>query len=1070
MIKLDYDNLLLPYYYLHVMIKRFTKPFFVGKTTPLASAMLLALMAPNSTFAFERMEEVINQFYANQQNVTGTVRSAEGPLRGVTVSVKENPSAITSTDEQGAFNIQAAIGQTLIFKTVGYQTVEKVVNGATILVSLQASEEALEEVVVVAFGKQKKENLTGAVASITPKQLAERPVTSMQNALQGISPGITVLSRPGEVSKGNNATITVRGRSNLGSPSPMFIIDGIPATANEFSALSPNDIASMSVLKDAASASLYGSRAANGVILVNTKNGGGDRAIVGFSANYGLQSATYLPDYANSVEYATLYNRAMKNAGKAEAFSADVIEKYKNGSEPDLYPNTDWYKEVLKSTAPQKDLSVNITAPGKITKYYIGLNYFDQQSLVPSRSQKRINSKFNTDTEVVKNILRIGSNFSFLKQDYDRTGSDISWWEMGRALPMTVLKHSDGTWGSISNGIANATIAGNNQLRAIQEGGRGTNRDNYLQAALNGSLTPLKGLSIDGLVSLKYTNSNTFSFTNTTNPVINFLTKQEMSTTANKINQMTEYWGKREELLLQGTINYERTFGKHYGKVTVGSSQESNVYREAFLGRKNFLNNDLNTIVTGSSATSDMSNDGRLANRTTQDEWALRSYFGRFNYVFNDKYMFEANTRIDYSSRFAPEHRQAIFPSFSAGWNIDKEDFMENVAWIDALKLRGSWGALGNQDAVAIGNYFNSIKIGSDYNFEGVAVDGAQQASHVNYAALWEKVYMTNVGVDATILGGKINLTADYFVKNTKDILLQPVVLGTLGWSSAAYANQGQTRNRGIEVVATYNGTIGDEFKYSVSGNVSYIKNEIVSLGDFSESISGYWINRVGASVGDYYGYKSDGLFTSQEEIDNHPSQRAIAGNSKVGDIKYVDVNGDGVLDANDRTILGNDVPWINYGFSLKAAYKNFDIDVLTYGVAGVKTYMEGEAVQPFFNNGNVKQGWLTQGWTEENNRADAAFPRITTVADAPQNYITSDFWLFSGNYLRIRAITLGYTFPVASISKLGLSQLRVFGSSNNPFTILGDKRLGDFDPETGSGRPSYPGVKTFSLGVTARF
>lgn len=329
---------------------------------------------------------------------------------------------------------------------------------------------------------------------------------------------------------------------------------------------------------------------------------------------------------------------------------------------------------------------------------------------------------------------------------------------------------------------------------------------------------------------------------------------------------------------------------------------------------------------------------------------------------------------------------------------------------------------------------------------------------------------MSNVGVDATLFDGKINLTAEYFVKNTKDILLQPITLATSGWDKQAFANQGQTRNRGVEVIATYNGKVGDEFKYSVSGNFSYIKNKIVSLGNFNESIDGYWINRVNGSVGDYYGYKSDGLFTSQAEIDNHPSQKAIAGNTKIGDIKYVDVNGDGELTPADRTVLGNDVPWINYGFNLRASYKNFDIDVLTYGVAGVKTYMEGEAVQPFFNNGNIKSQWLENGWTEENNVANADFPRITLVGDAPQNYITSDFWLFSGNYLRIRAITLGYTFPSDSIKRLGFSQLRVFGSSNNPFTIMGDKRLGDYDPETGSGRPGFPGVKTFSLGVTAKF
>lgn len=1014
---------------------------------------------------------VMSATFAQKIKVKGNVTDDKGnQLSGVTISEKGTSNA-TATNAAGGFELNAETGKTLIFRIVGYEPKEVVYTGGTLNISLTSSNTALDEVVVVAFGTQKKANLTGSVASITPKQLAERPVTSLQNALQGISPGITVLSRPGEVAKGNNATITVRGRSNLGSPSPMFIIDGIPATSTEFSAINPNDISSMSVLKDAASSSLYGSRAANGVILVTTKKGGGERPVVGFSANYALQSATYLPNYANSVEYTTLYNRAMRNAGKNETFTAEQIELYKNGSQPDLYPNTDWYNEVLDKTAPQKDFSVNITAPGKTTKYYMGLNYFDQNSLVPGRTQKRINAKLNTETEIVKDLLKIGSNFSFLKQDYDRDGSAISWWEMGRGLPLTVLKHSDGTWGSISNGQPNATIANNNQMRAITEGGRGNNRDNYLQAAINGSLTPLKGLSIDGLLSLKYTNTNSFSFTNRTDPIINFITKKPMDKSFNAINQMTEYWGKRQELLLQGTINYERTFGDHYGKATVGASQESNIYREAFLGRKNFLNNNSNTIVNGSSDPADMSSDDKgLANRTMQDEWAIRSFFGRFNYTYKDKYLFEANTRLDYSSRFASELRQAIFPSFSAGWNINKEDFMQDVSWIDQLKLRGSYGSLGNQDVVVIGNYYNTLKISSIYNFEGNAVDGAEQARAINVAALWEKVYMSNVGVDATLFDGKINLTAEYFVKNTKDILLQPITLATSGWDKQAFANQGQTRNRGVEVIATYNGKVGDEFKYSVSGNFSYIKNKIVSLGNFNESIDGYWINRVNGSVGDYYGYKSDGLFTSQAEIDNHPSQKAIAGNTKIGDIKYVDVNGDGELTPADRTVLGNDVPWINYGFNLRASYKNFDIDVLTYGVAGVKTYMEGEAVQPFFNNGNIKSQWLENGWTEENNVANADFPRITLVGDAPQNYITSDFWLFSGNYLRIRAITLGYTFPSDSIKRLGFSQLRVFGSSNNPFTIMGDKRLGDYDPETGSGRPGFPGVKTFSLGVTAKF
>ena len=1052
------------------MTKKITQPFLVGKRAYLSYGLIMSSLICGGEAAFAKEPTPLGDVFY-QQTVTGQVTSTTGSLAGVTVTVKENPTVSTSTDDQGNFSVTASTGQTLIFSLIGYASAEQVVSGSTMQVSLTESDESLEEVVVVAFGTQRRQNLTGSVATITPKQLAERPVNSMQNALQGISPGITVLSRPMEVARGNNATITVRGRSNLSAPGPMLIIDGIPATSAEFAALNPNDISSMSVLKDAASASLYGSRAANGVILITTKRGGGDKAVISLSANYGWQSTTFLPQFGDSFEYMELHNRAMANAGRSSIFPEDVVERYRNGNEPDLYPNTDWYGEILNQGAPQRDVNLSVTAPGKVANYYLGVSYFDQESLNPSRKQDRLNIKLNTSSNVIENILTVGTNIAFLKQDFDRTGEDLSWIEMGRALPMTVMRHSNGDWGSISNGQTNATIAGNNQLRSITEGGRGTNRDNYLQLAGNASLTPFEGFSLDGMASLKYTNSNTWSFSNRLDPIPDFLTGNPLVATGRPINEMQEYWGKRQELLVQATANYERRFDDHYGKITAGVSQESNVWREAYLGRKNFLNNDLETIITGSSALPDMSSDGTgLANRTIQDEWSIRSFFGRFNYNYQDKYLFEANTRIDYSSRFAPEVRRAVFPSFSAGWNIDKENFMSNVNWVDALKLRGSYGSLGNQDAVAIGNYFDLIRIASMYSFEGVAVDGAEQASAVNRAALWEKVYMSNVGIDATFLQGRLNLTAEYYVKNTKDILIRPTFLATSGWGEAAFTNQGETRNRGIEIIATYNGNIGEDFTYSISGNMSKINNTILSLGTGrDEMISGRWINRVGGSVGDYYGYKSDGVFTSQEEIDNHPSQASIAGNSRVGDVKYVDINGDGVLNPEDRTILGNDVPWFNYGFNLNAAYKGFDLAVLTYGVTGVKTYLDNEASYPFFNGANIKSAWL-DGWTEENNRADAPFPRITLTGDAPQNYIDSDFWLFSGNYFRIRAITVGYTFDDNHISRLGMSGLRLFASSNNPFTFMADKRLADYDPETASGRGGYPGVKTYSIGVTARF
>lgn len=1040
----------------------------------LGGALLFSIPA----FAYNAEERNGQSSSVAQQNITGTVSDSEGPLPGLTVHVKGDHSVATSTDGNGKFSLSVPTGSILVFQMVGLKTQELKATSTPMSVLMELSSTDLEDVVVVAFGTQKKTTLTGSVATISSKELVDRPVTSVQNALQGISPGLTVIQRPGDVGRNSDGTsngtgtVTIRGRSNLGSPGPMYVIDGIPASGQEFASLNANDIASMSVLKDASSASLYGSRAANGVILVTTKRGGGDRAVVSLNMNSGLQYATSLPQYADALTYATLHNEAMTNAGKANAFSDEQIGFYKDGSNPDLYPNTNWQKEILRKSAPQTDINLNINAPGQVTNYYLGLNYLTQASLIPNKTQDRIAAKLNTESTIAKDILKIGTNFSFIKQNYDRDGAALSWAELGRSLPTSVLRHSNGEWGSIDNGSINAQTAGRNQLRLLEEGGSAWDRDNYLQTAINGSLTPLKGLSINGIVSLKYSNTNNWNFSSTVDPINNFLTGNPMASTLITPNEMQETWTKRQELMFQGTIDYERTFADHFGKLTLGASQESNEFRSAFIGRKNFQNNDMTTIGSGSTNPSDISSDGSgQANRTLQTEWALRSFFGRFNYNYQDKYLFEANARMDYSSRFREDLRRAVFPSFSAGWNMSNEAFMDDVNWVDQFKIRGSWGSLGNQDAVPVGNYFALINTGNQYSFDGEPVDGAWQGVGTNPYALWEKVYITDIGIDAVFLSGKLNVTADYYIKNTKDILMRPIVPIAYGFEgdNIPIKNAAETKNRGYEFMAAFNNTLDNGFQYQISGNVSFIKNTILDLDGAYERIDGRWINRLGASVGDYYGYLADGLFSSQEEIDSHPDQSSIAGTPTPGDIRYADVNGDGKLNTDDRTILGNDVPWLNYGFSINAAYKGFTLDVLTYGVSGVKTYLSEEAAHPFFNGANVKEQWLNR-WTPENPNPNADFPRITTTTDAKQNYITSSFWLFDGSFFRIRGITLGYTIPEAKISRFGLSNLRVYSSANNPFTFMADKRLADYDPEMGSGRASYPGIKSVTLGISAQF
>ncbi|WGQ07491.1 TonB-dependent receptor [Pedobacter gandavensis] len=1056
----------------------------IFKSTGIWVLMAVMLLCVQDVLAVVNPQSQKNNLRTNLADIVvkGTVKDSQGPLPGVTVSLKSAPGRGTSTDANGNYSISVPEDGVLVFKMLSYAAQEIPVNKQTqINVTLATESNNLDEVVVVAYGTQKKTSLTGAVATISPKTLANRPVTSVQNALQGVTPGLTIIQRPGDVTRGTDGTakstgtVSIRGRSSLaGATNPLYIIDGIPASAQEFATLNPNDISSMSVLKDAASASLYGSRAANGVILVMTKRGSGERTTVNLNASYGWQTAAYLPKFVNSETYANLYNEALVNGGGSAMFTPAQIELYKNGSQPDLYPNTDWFDLALKKSSPQRDISLNVNSPGKVTSSYLGVTYLDQESLIPGKKQDRMVAKLNTDSKIVPDLLTVGTNISLINQNYSRQGADLSFTELSRALPITVARQSDGQWGSISNGIASPNIAKNNQLRKLAEGGRSWDKDNYLQTAVNATLTPLKGLSINGLASLKYYNSNSLSFDNTMAPVNDFLTGLPMASTEVKINEMKEYWRKRQEVLLQGTVDYQRTFGDHFGKITAGASQESNVTRNAFLGRKNFPNNDMTTVGSGSTNPEDISSDDDgQANRSLQEEWALRSIFGRFNYVYKDKYLFEANIRFDYSSRFAENKRKAVFPSFSAGWNVNKEDFMKNISWINNLKLRGSYGSLGNQEVAGFGNYYNKLQTGYAYSFEGNPQTGVYQNKLPDPKTSWERVYMTDFGIDATFFGGKLDLVTDYYIKDTKELLMRIPRLATIGVELSGkntglpLSNGASTRNKGFEIGLTYNDKIGDDFRFSIGGNFSVIKNRITTLGNGEEFIEGRYIQKIGSAIGSFYGYEAEGLFVDQADIDNHPFQTA---NTKPGDIKYKDVNGDGLWTPADRTIIGNDVPWLNYGFNLSANYKSFDFNVMTYGVGNVQTYFSEEAAYPFFNGAGVKTAWENR-WTAENPDANADFPRILTSGDGKHNYNeTSSFWLFNASYFRIRAITLGYTFPQLAVKKLGMTNLRIYASANNPFTFMADKRLKDFDPESASQRATYPGLKTWSVGLSAAF
>lgn len=1004
--------------------------------------------------AKSELSTAINQV----MEVSGTILDETGKgVPGASIKVKGKELG-TSTDESGNFKLAGVTdGAILVISYIGYQTTE-VRASANVRITLSPLVNTLEDVVVVAYGTQKKVNLSGAVNTVNTKTIINRPVTSLTNALQGTVPGVAIKSSPGDL--GNDlGSINVRGRANLGSSSPLFVVDGVVVTQNDFARINPNDVAGISILKDASSSSIYGARAANGVILVTTKKGNGTPTI-SYNAYFGSQSATYLPDYTNGYDYAILRNEAETNLGRTPLYDATALEAIKSQSNPDLYPNTDWYSLILRKRAPMMEHQLSVSG-GEKTKYYLSGAYFGQNSLIPGKDLKRYSLRSNTETQV-SDKFKVGSNLSYIRDGYNNDNMEIGFTGVGRSIPLSVAQQSNGEWGSVTAGKENATIAGQNPLRLLKEGGRTNYNTNRFIGNLNGTYTPVEGLDISGLFSYNAYNYFNSSFINTIDPVIGFITNKPLTSTAVLTNQLTEAWQSTSNLLAQTTASYEKNMDQHYFKVLAGASYEKLQKRTVRVVRKGFPNNDLNAINAGSTlpanttVTSDL-NDGVAG----VGESALASVFARLNYSYADKYLLEASARNDASSRFAPGHRSAWYPSASVAWRLSQEDFMKDLGAVNELKLRLSAGKLGNINNVGDYDFYDGLNAGSTVILDQSKQDGVTPGKLANPLLSWEKLTTYNAGLDATLFRS-LTLQLDVFSRITKDILLPnpniPAEAG-LGDGESPSVNLGAVKNNGFELSLNYNGKIND-FNYSIGGNVSKIWNKVTDLGGANETApNGYYINRIGQPVGSFYMWQAEGLFVDQADIDGHAKQ---ANNPKPGDIKYKDQDGNKVIDGDDRVINGNDVPYFTYGLNLSSSYKGFDLSVLAQGVNNVKVYLEQEASQAFFNGAGVKN-YVLDRWTVDNPNPNASYPRVTNDT---QNFGMSNFWLFDASYLRIKAITLGYTIPKHILDKAKIKGLRVYVSSNNPFTIRGDKRLKDFDPEAPSQRSAYPSLKTISAGL----
>ncbi|MFT3705311.1 MAG: TonB-dependent receptor [Agriterribacter sp.] len=987
-------------------------------------------------------------FTQEKMTVYGKVTNGEINLANVSVKVSGSKEG-TTTDEQGNFKIPVSKGQRLVFSYVGYEEQTITVSTQTeINITLKIVEgNALNEVVVVGYGTKKKINLTGAVASVTGKELEGRPITNLSSALQGTMAGVTVTVNNGQ--PGNDqGTIRVRGIGTLGNSDAMVMVDGIVSSMND---INPSDIESITVLKDAASASIYGSRAANGVILITTKNAKKGEAIAHYNMDIGKQSMTATPDFIDSWQASTLYNEALVNEGKSPKYSDEEIQKFKDGSDPEHYPNTDWWGLFWKGSGLQQNHSLDVSGGTDKMQSYLSVGYLSQDGLVEGSSLRRYNTRFKTDLSISKRI-KVSGNLAYSQQLFREPVSNIHSLDFGQLVG--TLNQTGRVVPNIINGYYGYSDEGN-PIAVLKGGSNNFNKTHRLSAILQADVEVIKDLHIKPLFG--YT-ANIIAAKSR----INDLQYYDPVTGAPSLwegpNIVASNSSFLDNLTMQVLAQYDKTFGDHDFSILGGYSQEHNKYDYLFGSRRGYLNNALSELDAG--PVTALQNGGNAA------EYALQSVFGRINYSFKKKYLIEGNIRDDGSSRFAKGNRWAVFPSASVGWRLSEEAFFESAKKIFSdLKIRASWGKLGNQD-IGTYPYQATIATGQNYTFGGQTVDGIAPINGVNANIKWETTTTKDIGLDAVLFNGMITFTGDYFIRNTDNILLSLPVANTFGLN-APVINAGSVQNKGVELAAGYHLRQRD-FSFNVDGNISFIKNEITSLAGTGPFPNGSTIQGEGLPINALYGWVSEGLFQSQDDIDKHASQNGMGGPVGPGDIKYKDLNNDGVIDSKDRQYLGTYFPKLTYGLNMSARYKGFDAVLFLQGAGDVNSFVSGRILGSLYDkDGDPTSIWLDR-WTPTN--TDASFPRVWNSNSQNDPAATpSSFWVRKSSYMRLKNVQVGYTLNSGYLSRKGI-KLRIYWTGKDLLTFTQFYKWVDPESPLGGNSYSYPMVKVNSLGINLTF
>lgn len=1003
-----------------------------------------------------------------ESKVTGTVFDAATgePLPGVNILIEGTLQGVT-TDVDGKYSIEVpGSAAVLVFSYVGYMTQKVNVTGPTVIdIKLAADYTTLQEVVVVGYGTQKKVNMTGSVSTVKfDESLDNRPITNASQALGGEVTGVWVSQNSGKPGS-DGAQLRVRGWGTLNNSEPLVIIDGVEGT---FSQLNPNDIESISILKDAASAAIYGSKAANGVILITTKSGKlNEKMEISLSSYYGVQTLGRRYDVINnSAESMELYNQALINDGSSPYYPDYLIDAFKNGNDSYKYPNTDWFKELFEPAAIQEH-NLSIMGGSAQTSSFLSFNYLNQDGMVPNTNSKRYGIRANIESDL-KKWLKIGGRMNYIHKVSEEPYADVTYGSLGRvfemlggAPPFIAPYTSDGRYGS-SQAIDNAgTLLYDNRNPLIDAAnGLTSYEENFLSVNATAEIKFLESLSL----KTTFASTGNWNLTDLFNESIFGYTDAGVPTITKNYNREGLEIGRRHTNSINNnlfaTLNYNKTFGSvHDISAIVGAQIESLVIKNQYSRRTSPPKEGLTQVDAG---TSGIVADGNM------NGVRMLSYFGRINYSLADKYLLEANIRADASSRFKEGSRWGIFPGFSAGWRLVDEPFIRNLNLFSNLKLRASWGQLGNQNIAGYWPYLTVITQNNtqSYSSGGAFIPGAGVTALVDEDITWETTTTLDFGMDVGLMNNKLNIEADYFHKITTDIIVQLPIPRMMGEITAPYENVGEMVNNGFEFIVNYSNQVTDrdKFGYSIGGNFTLIDNEVTKFQG-GKSPDQLYLIREGYSFRTLYGYKAVGIYQSDDEAAAHMSANSFK--PKAGHLKFEDRNKDGKLGFEDKQELGNTIPKFTYGISSSLRYKGFDLNILFQGVTGVHVYTQNNYTNLNWENQVTSTRWR-DSWTTENTDTDTPMARIQNTWDNQE----SSYWVHKLNYIKLKNIQLGYLVPASFASKIGLQKIYVYANAQNAFTIV-NKDYEGYDPERNtfdSGYNMYPIPRIVSVGVNLNF